>query len=104
MRYERPEYRDNLYEWDELKSADRFSRSGFDFHFAKRVFESGRYVERCDDVHSERETRFVATGLVEPIFVSVVYTERAGRKRIISAFEAAEGDILDYMVTYAITE
>jgi uncharacterized DUF497 family protein len=34
----------------------------------------------------------------------VVYTERGSRKRIISAFEADDDDIADYMVTYAISE
>ena len=104
MGHERPEYRDDLYEWDERKSADRFNRSGFDFHLAKQVFESGRFVERWDDGDSHDEARFVATGLVGPTFVSVVYAERGGRKRIISAFEADDDDIADYMVTYAIAD
>ena len=34
--------------------------------------------------------------------ISIVYTERGGRKRIISAFDADEDDISDYMVTYAV--
>lgn len=104
MGYDSPDYQDELFEWNERKSADRFARSGFDFHFAKRVFESGRFVERWDDGHSDREARFIATGLVGPAFISVVYSERGCRKRIISAFEADDDDISDYMVTYAIPE
>jgi uncharacterized protein len=100
----RPEYRDELYEWDEEKSADRYARSGFDFHAAIRIFESGRFVERWDAGHSEREERVVATGRIGPVFISVVYTLRGNRKRIISAFEADDDDIADYMVTYAIAE
>jgi uncharacterized DUF497 family protein len=98
------EYRDELFEWDERKSADRLARSGFDFHVAKRVFASGRYVERWDEAHSAGEARAIATGSVGPVFLSVVYVERGRRKRIISAFEADDDDIADYMVTYAISE
>jgi len=97
-----PEYRDESFEWDEDKSADRLARSAFDSHAAKRIFESNRYVERWDELHSGGEDHFIATGLVETLFVSVVYVERGGRKRIISAFEANDDDIADYMVTYAI--
>ena len=95
------EYRDEAFEWDEGKSADRLARSGFDFHAAKRIFESNRYVERWDEAHSDGEDHFIATGLVETVFVSAVYVEREGRKRIVSAFKADDDDIADFMVTYA---
>ena len=42
--------------------------------------------------------------MLGPVAISVVFTERDGRKRIISAFEADDDDITDYMVTYAIIE
>jgi uncharacterized DUF497 family protein len=99
-----PLYRDEAFEWDERKSADRFARSGFDFHAAKRLFESDRFVERWDESHSGGEDHVVATGLVEAVFISVVYTERKGRKRIISAFKADDDDIAEYLVTYAIDQ
>ena len=35
------------------------------------------------------------------VLISIVYTIRDRRKRIISAFEADGDDILDYVVTYA---
>lgn len=98
------DYRDDAFEWDDAKSADRMARSGFDFHAARRIFDSGRYVERWDEAHSLREDHFIATGLLGPVVISVVYTERPPRKRIISAFRADVRDILDYMVTYAIIE
>lgn len=96
------DYRDDRYEWNEAKSADRMVRSGFDFHAAKRVLESSRFVERWDEAHSgDGEERVVATGMLGTVHITVVYTLRNGRKRIISAFEADDDDILDYMVTYA---
>ncbi len=99
-----PLYRDEAFEWSEEKSADRFARSGFDFHAAKRLFDSERFVERWDENHSGGEEHFVATGLVESVFISVVYTERNGRKRIISAFQADDDDIAEYLLTYAVAE
>lgn len=98
------DYSDDHFEWDEAKSADRFRRSGFDFRAAVRIFATDRYVERLDENHGDGEPRWIATGLLEDFCISVVYVERNGRKRIISAFEAAHVDILDFMVTYAIEE
>jgi uncharacterized DUF497 family protein len=98
------DYRDGLFEWDEDKSLERRARSGFDFSAAKKVFDSGRFVDRWDEKHSHGEDHFIATGLMDSVFISVVYIEREGRKRIISAFYADDDDIADYMVTYAITE
>jgi uncharacterized DUF497 family protein len=98
------EYRDDHFEWDEAKSAERLRRSGFDFHAARRVFDSDRYVERFDEGHSGEEDRCIVTGTLNGEFVSVVYTVRGSRKRILSAFEADDEDIADFMVTYAIDE
>ena len=98
-----PDYQDDEFEWAIEKSDDRMRRSGFDFHAAKRIFRCDRFVERYDEVHStDAEDHIVATGLLGPVFISVVYVERGSRKRIISAFEADDSDITDYMVTYAI--
>ncbi len=99
------EYQDGEFEWTVQKSDDRMRRSGFDFHAAKRIFGSDRFVERYDEVHStDAEEHIVATGMLGPVFISVVYVQRGARKRIISAFEADDNDIVDYMVTYAIIE
>jgi uncharacterized DUF497 family protein len=100
-----PDYQDNEFEWSIAKSDDRMRRSGFDFHAATRIFKSDRFVERHDDAHStDREDHVIATGLLGPIFISVVYVERGMRKRIVSAFESDDDDIQDYMVTYALHE
>ena len=100
-----PDYQDDDFEWDIEKSDDRMRRSGFDFHAAQRIFQSDRFVERYDEVHStDQEDHIIATGMLGPVYISVVYVERGTRKRIISAFEADDDDITDYMVTYAIIE
>jgi uncharacterized DUF497 family protein len=95
-----PEYRDDRYEWDLKKSADRMARSGFDFFAARQVLESTIVVTRWDDVHSEDEDRFVATGMLHDVLISVVYTERNGRKRIISAFRANRNDVIAFLVAH----
>jgi uncharacterized DUF497 family protein len=79
-------------------------RSGFDFHTARRIFGSDRYVERLDEGHSGGGERFIVTGMLGETFVSVVYTLRGSRKRLLSAFEADDEDIADFMVAYAISE
>jgi uncharacterized DUF497 family protein len=99
------EYQDTEFEWTVEKSDDRVRRSGFDFHAAVRIFKSDRFVVRHDAAHSsDAEERLIATGTLGPIFISVVYVERAQRKRIISAFEADDDDIMDYLGTYAFIE
>jgi uncharacterized DUF497 family protein len=98
------EYRDGQFDWDETKSHNRLARSGFDFHFARRLFALDRYVERLDEMHTGGEEHWVATGLLEGVFISVVYVERPPRKRIVSAFESSSTDIADYLITYAIEE
>ncbi len=95
---------DAEFEWDIDKSDDRMRRSGFNFNAAKRIFTSDRYVIRDDEAHSDGEERILATGLLSGIFLTVVYVERNGRKRIISAFEADDGDIKAYLETYANAE
>jgi hypothetical protein len=86
------DYQDDDFEWNIAKSDDRMRRAG-------------RFVERYDELYSaNREDYIIATGMLGPVFISVVYVERGRRKRIVSAFEADDVDIADYMVTYAIID
>ncbi len=72
------------------------------FFAARRILESNMFVTRWDAKHSEGEDRFVATGMLHHLFISVVYAERNGRKRIISAFRANHDDVTAFLVTYGI--
>jgi uncharacterized DUF497 family protein len=100
-----PGHQDDEFERAVEKIDDRMRRSGFDFHAATRIFRSDRFVERWDEVHSAPgEDHIVATGMLGTVFVSIVYVQRGTRKRIVGAFESDEGDIKDYLVTYAIEE
>lgn len=71
------------FEWDEAKNEANRLKHGFDFTFAIRIFEGA--VRRFVDTRPRGELRIVATGQVEGRFITIVYTRRGGRYRIISA-------------------
>jgi uncharacterized protein len=80
-----PDHVEPNFEWDTAKSNYTLAQRGFDFYFASRVFESETYVEAFDDRHSDDEPRFVVVGVVDGVFITVIYTARISRKRILSA-------------------
>ncbi len=75
-------------EWDEAKSRRNLLLRGFDFAHAGLIFE-GPVIEREDRRTDYREVRLIATGMVDDECLTVVYTPRAGRIRIISARRAS---------------
>jgi uncharacterized DUF497 family protein len=75
------------FEWDEQKSAWTLGRRGFDFDFASRIFD-GPVLERVDERREYGESRIQAIGSVEEDVLFVVYTDRDGVRRIISARRA----------------
>jgi uncharacterized DUF497 family protein len=61
---------------------------GIAFEDAMRIFE-GPTVEKIDDRFDYGEIRIYATGLVNAVEITVVYTERGNdEKRIISAWRS----------------
>ena len=72
------------FEYDGGKSDRNQQERGFDFAFATLVFE-GRTVERVDARRSYGETRIKATGQIDGMIYTVVYTDRGDVRRIISA-------------------
>ena len=75
------------FEWDPAKSAETFWRRGFDFTVAARVFE-GPVLGIVDIRFDYGERRFIAIGIVDGTYLTVVYTDRdnGARRRIISAW------------------
>lgn len=73
-----------LFEWDEAKSERNRRERGFGFDFAALVFE-GPVIEWCDVRDDWGEVRIVAVGAADGQVLAVVYTERGGVRRIISA-------------------
>lgn len=72
------------FEWDEAKSERNLRERGFNCAHATLVFE-GPIVEWCDVRKDWGETRVMAVGLVKGQFLTVIYTDRNGIRRIISA-------------------
>jgi hypothetical protein len=85
------------FEWDPEKAAANAKKHGIDFAEAMTVFSDPLEVTISDPDHSEGEQRFVSIGLSTfQRLVVVVYTERAGRTRIINAREASSQERKHY--------
>jgi len=65
---------------------------------AKEVFKDPFAVERLDDREEYDEDRFILIGTVEAAVLTVVYTEREGRIRLISARRASRHEQDDYFI------
>ena len=76
------------FEWDAAKSEANLAKHGVTFEAGRRVFGDVFACERCDLDSSHGETRYVITGMVNGVILTVVYTERRDRIRIISARKA----------------
>ena len=79
MIFENPEF-----EWDSNKSERTRLERGFGFDFATAIFKEEVLI-REDKRSNYGEERFLAIGQVQNLFLTVVYTWRGDRVRIISA-------------------
>jgi uncharacterized DUF497 family protein len=75
------------FEWDAAKNAANIAKHGIDFQQAATIFE-GLVFERADDRQDYGELRIQAFGLLDERVLTVVYTVRGTRHRIISARRA----------------
>ncbi len=76
------------FEWDERKAAINLRDHKISFREASRVFDDLFALIEQDLSEDYGEDRFIATGMIESLLVTVVYTERGERIRIISARKA----------------
>jgi uncharacterized DUF497 family protein len=81
------------FEWDENKRIDNLLKHGLDFWYALTVFEDKNRVEYPDPRKDYGETRIRVIGkinrnILDMIIIMVVYTDRNGIIRIISARHA----------------
>ena len=86
------------FEWDEAKAAENYVKHGVSFETAVKVFTDPFAVERLDDREDYGEERFILIGPAEEAVITVVYTERNGRFRIISARRATRHEQDDYFI------
>ena len=75
----------DLFDWDEDKQQQNLNKHQIDFDDAIAIFENPVVRARSD---RNGEVRYLAVGLVSGIAISVVYTERNDRCRVISARRA----------------
>lgn len=88
--------RDGGFEWDAAKARANLAKHGVSFEAACRAFVDAFAVERIDDGNRGSEVRYVMTGMANSVLLTVVYTERGARMRIISARKATRYEQEEY--------
>ena len=86
------------FHWDDTKAAENYAKHGVHFEVAIEVFKDPFAIERLDDREDYGEDRFILIGAAEGTVLTVVYTERNGRNRIISARQATKHEQDDYFI------
>jgi uncharacterized DUF497 family protein len=82
-------------EWDNNKAASNLIKHKIDFEDAKNIFLDPNRLER-EDKRDYDETRIQVIGIVNQVVLFVVYTQRNGRYRIISARRANKNERRQY--------
>ncbi len=85
---------DGRFEWDDVKARSNLSKHDVSFEIARAVFDDPNRTEEPDD--DPDEERWIATGMASEKCLVVVFTERNGRTRIISARKANVHEQSDY--------
>lgn len=83
------------FQWDEAKSAANEAKHGISFLQAAQIFR-GLILKTEDTRRDYGETRYVALGAFDGVVLRVVFTERDGDIRIISAWRASKHDRKTY--------
>ncbi len=88
---------DRHFEWDEVKADANRRRHRIDFAEAATIFTDPSAITMADPDHSVAEDRYVDIGISDRgRCLVVVYTERAGRIRIISCRPATRREKRQY--------
>ena len=88
------------FEWDEDKRRSVIEERGLDLLYAARIF-NGFVTTRFDVRYDYGEERRVALGLVEGEAYYVVYTEREGITRLITAWKGGRNGKRKYRASLA---
>ncbi len=84
---------DFLFEWDDVKFEANIAKHGIDFTDAIAIFDGNKW--ETPSVKSDEE-RVKAVGYCEGILLSVIYTWRGRKRRIISARRAKRNERRKY--------
>ncbi len=86
------------YEWDERKRLSNLEKHHLDFFDVVAVFDAPHMV--VPSVYGGEEERFLAVGMLEGRYVTVVYTQRNEAVRIISFRRARHEERRKYQALY----
>lgn len=84
------------FEWEAAKAESNLGKHGVSFEAACGAFGDVFACERFDFDSAPGEIRYVITGMVNHVILTVVYTERGERTRIISARRATKHEQEEY--------
>ncbi|MGV3548160.1 BrnT family toxin [Rhizobium sp.] len=84
------------FEWDEEKNRINRAKHNWDFSRAARVFSDPFNVTEEDRTLDYDEFRYRTTGIVDGQLITVIYTDRAGAFRLISARKATSHERKNY--------
>jgi uncharacterized protein len=84
------------FEWDAAKATANLRKHGVAFGDAQLVFNDAYALHSFDVDAGYGEQRMIATGMVNGVLLTVVYTEREERTRLISARKATKHEQLEY--------
>jgi uncharacterized DUF497 family protein len=76
--------------WDESKRLSNIAKHDIDFILAGSLFD-GRPVFTVRSTYVDEE-RWLTTGLIEGDLITIVWTERGGARRLISARRARDAE------------
>ncbi|MFV0301562.1 MAG: BrnT family toxin [Paracoccus sp. (in: a-proteobacteria)] len=86
------------FEWDEVKRLKTVEKHGIDFLDLGAFFAAEHLVT---EARREDEARFLAIGELNGLVIAVVFTERSGRKRIITARRARRNERENFRALFA---
>ena len=76
------------FEWDDEKASNNVAKHGVAFSDARRLFDDIHALHYVDRSMVYDEERFSGIGIVNGVVLTVIYTERGDRIRLISARKA----------------
>lgn len=79
--------------WDPTKNERNIEKHGIDFVRAKEIFGAPYWSQRSD---RDGEKRWIAVGPLDGRLITVIYTRRSGRIRLISARRARTNEREEY--------
>jgi uncharacterized protein len=84
------------FEWDDQKAGENFRKHGVTFAEAAYALGDPLLVEELDERFDYGEERYFAIAMGVKQLLVIVYTERSGRVRLISAREATRSEQRNY--------